>query len=150
MVIHTNNIRVLNARKTVLKLIISDHPFDCLVCAKSGDCELQSLAIQCGIREFPISLRIVGVSPVISSTVDSIPTWQSPPIKIASIRPSMSATTSLALVGLGLPEILAGCCDRASGLPDEIKSYLTVRHPYSHGFQSARSPVGEHRLPADQ
>ena len=53
MVIHTNNIRVLNARKTVLKLIISDHPFDCLVCAKSGDCELQSLAIQCGIREIP-------------------------------------------------------------------------------------------------
>ena len=53
MVIKTRNIRVLNARKTVLKLIASDHPFDCLVCAKSGDCELQSLAIQFGIREIP-------------------------------------------------------------------------------------------------
>lgn len=53
MVIHTHNIRVLNARTTVLKLIISDHPFDCLVCAKSGQCELQSLAIQFGIRSQP-------------------------------------------------------------------------------------------------
>ncbi|NMB05565.1 MAG: 2Fe-2S iron-sulfur cluster binding domain-containing protein, partial [Bacteroidales bacterium] len=50
MVINTHNIRVLNARTTVLKLIISDHPFDCLVCAKSGDCELQDLARQFGIR----------------------------------------------------------------------------------------------------
>ena len=53
MVINTHNIRVLNARKTVLKLIMSDHPFDCLVCAKSGDCELQHLAYQFGIREIP-------------------------------------------------------------------------------------------------
>lgn len=53
MVINTHNIRVLNARRTVLKLIISDHPFDCLVCAKSGDCELQSLAIKFGIRDIP-------------------------------------------------------------------------------------------------
>lgn len=53
MVIKTHNIRVLNARTTVLKLIISDHPFDCLVCAKSGHCELQSLATQFGIRSLP-------------------------------------------------------------------------------------------------
>jgi hydrogenase, Fe-only len=53
MVVHTHTIRVLNARTTVLKLIISDHPFDCLVCAKSGQCELQSLATQFGIRSLP-------------------------------------------------------------------------------------------------
>ena len=53
MMINTHNIRVLNARKTVLKLIISDHPFDCLVCAKSGHCELQHLATQFGIRNLP-------------------------------------------------------------------------------------------------
>lgn len=50
MVIHTNNMRVINARKTVLELILSDHPKDCLVCAKSGRCELQDLAIKFGIR----------------------------------------------------------------------------------------------------
>lgn len=53
MEITTNNIRVLNARKTVLKLIASDHPFDCLVCAKSGDCELQHLAIQFRLKDIP-------------------------------------------------------------------------------------------------
>jgi len=51
MVIHTNNPRVLNSRKTVLELILSDHPKDCLICPKSGKCELQDLAVKMGIRE---------------------------------------------------------------------------------------------------
>lgn len=51
MVVNTHNIRVLNARKTVLELILSDHPFDCLVCAKSGKCDLQALAQEMGIRK---------------------------------------------------------------------------------------------------
>ena len=53
MNVHTNTIRVLNARKTVLELMLSYHPSDCLVCAKSGNCELQSVAIKLGIRELP-------------------------------------------------------------------------------------------------
>ena len=53
MNVHTNTIRVLNARRTVLELMLSDHPPDCLVCAKSGNCELQSVAIKLGIREIP-------------------------------------------------------------------------------------------------
>ena len=51
MKVRTNTIRVLNARKTVLELLLSDHPKDCLVCQKSGECELQDLAIDFGIRE---------------------------------------------------------------------------------------------------
>ncbi len=51
MVVNTHNIRVLNARKTVLELILSNHPTDCLVCAKSGNCDLQTLAHDLGIRE---------------------------------------------------------------------------------------------------
>jgi NADP-reducing hydrogenase subunit HndD len=51
MVIKTHSIRALNARKTVLELILSDHPTDCLVCAKSGHCDLQSLAQKMGIRQ---------------------------------------------------------------------------------------------------
>lgn len=51
MVVKTHTIRALNARKTVLELILSDHPTDCLVCAKSGNCELQSLAHDMGIRK---------------------------------------------------------------------------------------------------
>ncbi len=53
MVIHTHSMRVLNARRTVLELILSDHPKDCLSCAKSGNCDLQDMAIKFGIRETP-------------------------------------------------------------------------------------------------
>ncbi|MBL7903820.1 MAG: iron hydrogenase small subunit [Bacteroidales bacterium] len=51
MVVSTHNIRVLNARKTVLELILSDHPTDCLICAKNGNCELQTMAQEFGIRK---------------------------------------------------------------------------------------------------
>ncbi|MFZ5940006.1 MAG: NADH-dependent [FeFe] hydrogenase, group A6 [Bacteroidota bacterium] len=53
MVVRTNSIRVINARRTVVELILSDHPKDCLVCAKSGNCELQNMAIKLGIRDIP-------------------------------------------------------------------------------------------------
>jgi len=51
MTISTHNIRVLNARKTVMELILSDHPTDCLICPKSGNCDLQAMAHQLGIRK---------------------------------------------------------------------------------------------------
>ena len=51
MVVKTHTVRALNARKTVLELILSDHPTDCLVCAKSGNCDLQTLAQKMGIRQ---------------------------------------------------------------------------------------------------
>jgi NADP-reducing hydrogenase subunit HndD len=53
MVVSTHTPRVLNARRTVMEFILSDHPKDCLVCAKSGNCELQSMAIRLGIRDIP-------------------------------------------------------------------------------------------------
>ena len=53
MVVHTHSARVINARKTVVELILSDHPNDCLQCSKSGDCELQTLAQKLGVREIP-------------------------------------------------------------------------------------------------
>lgn len=51
MEISTHSMRAVNARRTLLELILSDHPADCLVCAKSGNCELQDMAQQMGIRE---------------------------------------------------------------------------------------------------
>ncbi|MFA6716625.1 MAG: NADH-dependent [FeFe] hydrogenase, group A6, partial [Victivallaceae bacterium] len=44
MVVKTNTLRAINARRTILDLILSDHPKDCLTCEKNGDCELQRLA----------------------------------------------------------------------------------------------------------
>ena len=51
MVVHTNSQRALNARRTVLELILSDHPQKCLTCAKNQDCELQQLTAEFGIRD---------------------------------------------------------------------------------------------------
>lgn len=51
MAVQTHSMRVLNARRTVVELLLSDHPADCLVCAKSGHCELQTLAQKLGVRE---------------------------------------------------------------------------------------------------
>ncbi len=74
MEINTHNIRVVNARKTVLELILSDHPADCLICAKSGDCELQTLAQELGVREIPYqgeqSIYRKDTSPAIIRDVD--------------------------------------------------------------------------------
>jgi len=53
MVVKTNTMRVLNARKTVLELILSDHPKDCLTCPKSGRCDLQDMAVRLGVRQIP-------------------------------------------------------------------------------------------------
>ncbi len=53
MVIRTHTMRVINARRTVMEFILSDHPKDCLSCAKSGNCDLQDMAIKLGIREIP-------------------------------------------------------------------------------------------------
>lgn len=50
MVIKTSSPKALSARKTILELLLSDHPNECLTCAKSMNCELQELAAEYGIR----------------------------------------------------------------------------------------------------
>ncbi|HRX11760.1 MAG TPA: [FeFe] hydrogenase, group A, partial [Draconibacterium sp.] len=51
MNVSTHSIRAINARRTVMELILSDHPADCLICAKSGNCDLQNMAHNLGIRK---------------------------------------------------------------------------------------------------
>ena len=51
MEVSTHSMRAVNARRTVMELILSDHPADCLICAKSGNCELQDMAHHLGVRE---------------------------------------------------------------------------------------------------
>jgi NADP-reducing hydrogenase subunit HndD len=53
MVVKTHTPRVLNARRTVMEFILSNHPKDCLVCSKSGTCELQDMAHRLGIKDIP-------------------------------------------------------------------------------------------------
>lgn len=51
MEVITNSPEVMHKRRVVLELMLSDHPKDCLICGKNGECELQKLAISFGIRE---------------------------------------------------------------------------------------------------
>ncbi len=52
MEVKTNTPKVREARRTVLELILSAHPDDCLKCVRNRNCELQTLAENMGIREF--------------------------------------------------------------------------------------------------
>jgi iron only hydrogenase large subunit-like protein/ferredoxin len=47
----TNNSRILSIRKTIIELLLANHPQECLSCPASTDCKLQSLAQIYGIRE---------------------------------------------------------------------------------------------------
>lgn len=53
MEVKTHTTRVINARRTVMELLLSDHPKDCLTCPKSGRCDLQDMSVRLGIREIP-------------------------------------------------------------------------------------------------
>ena len=55
MVVHTHTPNVLEARHVILDLIISNHAKDCLTCTRSGNCELQTLAVKFNVLkvEFP-------------------------------------------------------------------------------------------------
>ena len=51
MIVHTNTPNVVDARRVVLELIISNHKVECLTCTRSGNCELQDLAKKFNIRD---------------------------------------------------------------------------------------------------
>ncbi len=51
LVVTTQNNRIAKLRRNVMELYISDHPLDCLTCPANGDCELQDVAGEVGLRE---------------------------------------------------------------------------------------------------
>lgn len=51
MQVHTQTAKLASLRRNVMELYISDHPLDCLTCAANGNCELQTVAGQVGLRE---------------------------------------------------------------------------------------------------
>jgi NADP-reducing hydrogenase subunit HndD len=51
MKIHTHSPRVIQARKTIVELLLSNHPDDCLYCERNLNCELQNLSEELNIRE---------------------------------------------------------------------------------------------------
>lgn len=57
MNILTHSNRVSESRKTLVELLLSNHPDDCLYCVRNMNCELQTLSADLGVRE----RRIMGV-----------------------------------------------------------------------------------------
>jgi NADH-quinone oxidoreductase subunit G/NADP-reducing hydrogenase subunit HndD len=51
MKILTRSPKVLDARRTIVELLLSNHPDDCLYCARSGKCDLQQLSQSLGVRQ---------------------------------------------------------------------------------------------------
>ena len=48
MVVKTNTEQVRNARKFMLEFLLTNHPLDCPVCDKGGECELQDMVFRYG------------------------------------------------------------------------------------------------------
>lgn len=67
MEVITNDPDLTEIRKTVLELILSNHPNSCLNCAKSGQCELQEMAAQMGVNRDEIR-KILSAEPIDDST----------------------------------------------------------------------------------
>ncbi|MBM3188408.1 MAG: 2Fe-2S iron-sulfur cluster binding domain-containing protein, partial [Chloroflexi bacterium] len=51
MVVHAASPRVEQMRRSILELILSDHPSDCLTCPMNNRCELQRVAAYVGVRQ---------------------------------------------------------------------------------------------------
>ena len=51
MVIHTDSPQVRQARKYTLEFLLTNHPLDCPVCDKGGECELQDMVFRYGAGE---------------------------------------------------------------------------------------------------
>jgi NADH-quinone oxidoreductase subunit G len=51
MVVYTQTDEVKNARKAMLEFLLTNHPLDCPVCDKGGECELQDAVVRYGAAE---------------------------------------------------------------------------------------------------
>lgn len=51
MKIKTDTKKSVKARRTVVELLLSDHPKDCLICERNTNCDLQTLAADLGVRQ---------------------------------------------------------------------------------------------------
>ena len=49
--IYTSSQSIRKLRKNIVELVLTDHPLDCLTCEVNGNCELQTVAAQVGIRD---------------------------------------------------------------------------------------------------
>lgn len=63
MIVHTESPLINEVRRTIIDLLIAEHPMDCLTCVKNQRCELQKAAGYLGIteRRFPRTTQSLSV-----------------------------------------------------------------------------------------
>ncbi len=70
MVVRTHSAKVRRARKTLYELLLSNHPAECLTCARNRSCALQALGETIGVAECRLAglqtERRVDVSPAVT------------------------------------------------------------------------------------
>ncbi|MDX1351226.1 MAG: molybdopterin-dependent oxidoreductase, partial [Putridiphycobacter sp.] len=49
--IYPSSENIQELRKNIIELVLTDHPLDCLTCEVNGNCELQDVAAEVGIRD---------------------------------------------------------------------------------------------------
>ena len=74
MVVHTHTPRILKARRAIVELMVANHPQDCLVCHRSGTCELADLAQELGARP----KQYVGMKKDQALDISSPAIWRDP------------------------------------------------------------------------
>ena len=58
MVVHTNSPKVRAARRTNLRLILSQHDCQCAFCVRNGNCALQKMAMDANLLYLPYSMDV--------------------------------------------------------------------------------------------
>jgi NADP-reducing hydrogenase subunit HndD len=74
MVVHTHTPRILKARRAIVELLVANHPQDCLVCHRSGTCELADLTQELGARP----KQYVGIKKDQALDISSPAIWRDP------------------------------------------------------------------------
>jgi len=116
MVIRTRSERVIEARRFVLDLLLSNHTFDCFGCARNSDCRLQEYALEYGLEKtsFPEERKVVR-----GCVDDSNPFYEFDPEKCimcrkcARVCEKLQGRDTLSIAGRGFDTHIATCYDIA-------------------------------------
>lgn len=133
MKILTHDPDIVQVRRTVLELILANHPNDCLQCPRSGNCELQNIAADFGIREVPFPREVIHRDP--DTSTPSIVLNSDKCIKCgrcAEVCQEMQNVWALEFIGRGEKTVMAP----AAGVP------LAESPCIKCGQCSAHCPVG--------
>lgn len=58
MKVYTESEAVIRARKNILRLMLANHPLDCLTCEMAGECKLQDYCYRYNVAESPFSGQV--------------------------------------------------------------------------------------------